>query len=298
MTIAGVATAFPGIRYDPGFLSGGFHDHRVELAQQIGQKALCEALARADVSASELSALFFVSMTGLSCPPVEARLVNCMGLPSNMKRMPISGLGCVGGAAAISRAADYVEAFPNEVAAVVAVELSSLTLQQHDASMTHADGAAAVLVTGAERRAGGPRIVATRSVFYADPEDVMGWKISENGFRFVLSSEVPGIVQEHLAADVDIFLDDQGLSRSGIENWVLHTGGPRGLEGTAAALGLRREDLAASWHCLREMGNLSSASVLAGLEEVMMNRRPSDSSYGLLVAMGPRFCSELVLMQW
>jgi alkylresorcinol/alkylpyrone synthase len=126
----------------------------------------------------------------------------------------------------------------------------------------------------------------------------MGWDISDKGFKIVLSREVPEVIHDHLASDVDAFLEEQGLARSDIGSWVLHTGGPRVLEATAAALGLKNGELDASWDCLRRTGNLSSASVLVVLEEVMMKRRPPSGTYSLLAAMGPGFCSELVLMRW
>jgi alkylresorcinol/alkylpyrone synthase len=185
------------------------------------------------------------------------------------------------------------------------VELCSLTLQQEDISIANiissglfGDGAAAVLVSGSEREANGPEILATRSVFYPNSEHVMGWDISEKGFRIVLSREVPEVVEKHLASDVDAFLQDQGLARADIGSWILHTGGPRVLEATAAALDLPEDALAASWACLRRTGNLSSASVLVVLEEVMTKRRPVAGTYSLLAAMGPGFCSELVLLRW
>jgi len=284
---------------------GKANNHWIEVATQLGEKALCGALTRAGFGPSDLGAIFFVSITGISSPSIDARLVNRMGLPVNIKRVPIFGLGCVAGAAGISRAADYVLAYPKQVAAVLAVELCSLTLQQDDLSVANlissglfGDGAGAVVVAGAERESGGPQILATRSVFYPNSEHVMGWDISEKGFRIVLSREVPEVVHDHLAADVDAFLEDEGLSRSDIGSWVLHTGGPRVLEATAAALDLKEDALAASWDCLRRTGNLSSASVLVVLEEVMMKRRPAPGAYSLLAAMGPGFCSELVLLRW
>jgi alkylresorcinol/alkylpyrone synthase len=116
-----------------------------------------------------------------------------MGLSVNIKRLPIFGLGCVAGAAGIARATDYVRAYPKQVAAVLAVELCSLTLQQEDLSVANlissglfGDGAGAVLVAGSERESSGPEILATRSVFYPNSEHVMGWDISEKGFRIVL----------------------------------------------------------------------------------------------------------------
>ena len=176
-----------------------------------------------DSQPQDLGAIFFVSVTGISSPSIDARLVNRMSLPVNIKRVPIFGLGCVAGAAGISRAADYVLAYPKQVAAVISVELCSLTLQREDISIANiissglfGDGAAAVLVSGAERTADGPEILATRSVFYPNSEHVMGWDISEKGFRIVLSREVPEVVQDHLASDVDAFLEEQGLSRADI----------------------------------------------------------------------------------
>jgi alkylresorcinol/alkylpyrone synthase len=79
---------------------------------------------------------------------------------------------------------------------------------------------------------------------------------------------------------------------------VLHTGGPKILEATAEALELKNGQLDASWECLRRTGNLSSASVLVVLEEVMKNRRPEPGTYGILAAMGPGFCSEFLLLKW
>src|SRR5580693_5135836 len=261
---------------------GKANNHWIEVAEELGQKALCGALTRAGFATSDLGALFFVSVTGISSPSIDARLVNRMNLPVNIKRVPIFGLGCVAGAAGISRAADYVLAYPKQVAAVLSVELCSLTLQQEDISIANiissglfGDGAAAVLVSGAERKSAGPEILATKSIFYPNSEHVMGWDISEKGFRIVLSREVPEVVQDHLASDVDAFLEDEGLTRADIGSWILHTGGPRVLEATAGALGLKEDALAASWDCLRRTGNLSSASVLVVLEEVMMKRRPA-----------------------
>ena len=284
---------------------GAANDHWIEIAQEIGQKALCTALTRAGLAPPDLGAIFFVSITGIACPSIDARLVNRMGLSVNIKRTPIFGLGCVAGAVGLSRAADYVLAYPKQVAALLAVELCSLTLQKDDLSIANlissglfGDGAAAVLVAGAEREAEGPEVIATRSVLYPNSERVLGWDISEKGFKMVLARELPEMVEKHLAAGVDEFLAEQGLARSDIGSWILHTGGPRVLEATGAALGLSEEDMAPSWDCLRRDGNLSSASVLVVLEEVLMRRRPASGTYGLLAAMGPGFCAELVLLRW
>jgi alkylresorcinol/alkylpyrone synthase len=237
-------------------------------------------------------------------------LINRMKLPAKIRRTPIFGLGCVAGAAGIARASDYVRAYPKQAAALVSVELCSLTLQREDLSVANlissglfADGAAAVIVTGEEFASSngastGPKILATRSIFYPNTEDMMGWNISEKGFRIILSTEVPNLIRQNLGRDVDEFLGDNGFRRSDLKSFVMHTGGPKVLDATASALNLENGELKASWDCLRKVGNLSSASVLVVLEDVMKNRRPEPGTLGLLAAMGPGFCSELILLRW
>jgi alkylresorcinol/alkylpyrone synthase len=140
--------------------------------------------------------------------------------------------------------------------------------------------------------------VASRSVFYPDSEEVMGWDISEEGFRIVLSADVPEVVRRHLRKDVDAFLDDHGLSRDDVAVWVSHPGGPKVLEAMQEALELPDEALESAWRSLREVGNLSSTSVLLVLQDTMEHRAPDPGSYGMMLAMGPGFCSELVLLRW
>jgi alkylresorcinol/alkylpyrone synthase len=277
----------------------------IKHALDLGEKALCRALARAGIEPEDLSAIFVTSVTGIAAPSLDARLANRMGLSPNIKRIPIFGLGCVAGAAGISRAADYVKAYPKQAAALLSVELCSLTLQRDDLSMAHlisallfGDGAAATVVFGSERKSNGPEILATKSILYPNTERVMGWDISEKGFRIVLSPEVPDTVVKHLGGDVDTFLGEHGYQRSDIKSWVMHTGGPKVLEATATALGITEKDLAASWDCLRKVGNISSTSVLLVLEDVYMHKRPAPGTMSILAAMGPGFCAELVLLRW
>jgi len=277
----------------------------IAAAQELGEQAICRALTRAGLAPEDLGALFFVSVTGIASPSIDARLINRMRMSPHIRRVPLFGLGCVAGAAGISQAADYVRAHPKQTALLLSVELCSLTIQRDDLSIANlissglfGDGAAAVIVAGAERDLPGPEIVSTRSVFYPDTEDVMGWDISEKGFKIVLSAGVPDMVRAHLANDVDAFLGDLGLRRADIGSWIIHTGGPRVLEATQESLKLPEGALQTSWECLRKTGNLSSASVLVVLERFMMERRPAAGEWSLLAAMGPGFCSELVLLRW
>jgi alkylresorcinol/alkylpyrone synthase len=255
---------------------GQANDAWIRVAEEVGERAVRDALGIAGLAVDDVDALIFVTVTGVATPSVDARLMNRLALPSRVKRLPVFGLGCVAGAAGVARAADYVRGFPGDVAVLLSVELCSLTLQREDLSIPNliasglfGDGAAAAVVVGAERRATGPRVVATRSVFYPESEHVMGWDICDSGFRIVLSAEVPDMVHRFLRRDVDAFLADHGLSRDQMSAWISHPGGPKVLEAMQQALELDDAALAPAWRTLREVGNLSSTSVLLVLKEVV-----------------------------
>lgn len=284
---------------------GEANDLWINFAQTLGRDAICRAITPLGLQPSDLDALYFVSVTGVASPSIDARLVNRMGLSPNIKRNPIFGLGCVAGAAGIARAADYVRAFPDHIAVVLSVEICSLTWQRDDLSMANmistglfGDGAAAVVVTGRNTDFAGPEVVATKSVFYPGTEDVMGWEISESGFHIVLSPDVPKVIRANLGPDIDTFLAESGLTRDEIDSWIIHTGGPKVLEAVEDGLELYPGALEFSWKCLRETGNLSSASVLVVLQKFLAERRGRPGTYSVLAAMGPGFCSELVLLRW
>jgi alkylresorcinol/alkylpyrone synthase len=303
--VGGRHLALPIEEYDTLTTWGRANDAWIRVAQEVGEAAVRDALARAGLATADVGAMIFVTVTGVATPSIDARLMNRLALPPGVRRMPIFGLGCVAGAAGIARAADYVRAYPDQVALLLSVELCSLTLQREDLSIPNliasglfGDGAAAVLVVGDERPADGPRIVASRSVFYRDSERVMGWDISETGFQIVLSADVPQVVRDHLREDVDAFLAEQGLHRRDIASWVCHPGGPKVLEAMEETLELAPGALDVTWKSLREVGNLSSTSVLLVLADTLESHRPPPGSYGMLLAMGPGFCSELVLLQW
>ncbi len=277
----------------------------IETAQRLGAEAVSKALALAGIPPDRPGAIIFVSVTGISSPSIDALLVNRLELSPHIRRTPIFGLGCVAGAAGLARAADYVRAYPDQYVILLSVELCSLTLQRDDVSPANlistglfGDGAAAVIVAGRDCPQSGIEIVDTCPTFYPDTEDVMGWAISEKGFRIVLSPSVPEVIAANVGRDLDFLLARNQLTRADIQSWILHTGGPKILRGTQQALGITEVDLAASWACLRRMGNLSSTSVLIVLEETMLNRRPPTGTWSILGAMGPGFCSELLLLKW
>ena len=289
---------------------GAANDAFIRVATDLGTDAVGKALDLAGLDGSDVDLVVAASVTGIAAPSLETRLAPRLGLRPDVKRVPIFGLGCVAGAAGLARVHDYLVGHPDDVAVLLCVELCSLTVQRDDATPTNllasglfGDGAAAVVLVG-ERRArrmrlaSAPQIVATRSRLYPDTDDVLGWDIGGSGFRIVLAASLADLVEAHLGDDVRDLLAEHGLTGSDVSAWVAHGGGANVLRAAARTLGLPDEALARSWASLAQQGNLSSASVLHVLAETIDHGPPPAGTAGVLLAMGPGFCTELVLLRW
>lgn len=313
---------------------GRANDVFIDVGVELGAQAVTEALKAASLTPQDVDVIISATVTGVAVPTIEARVASVIGLRPDVVRVPLVGLGCVAGAAGVARLHDYLVGHPDAVAVLMAVELCSLTLQRADTSMPNlvasglfGDGAAAVVAVGADRAralvdsgdSGGgepaldgeargeargeahgearPEVLASRSRLYPDSERAMGWDVGAGGLKIVLDAQVPALVETYVGGDVDGFLADHGLDRSDIAWFVAHPGGPKVLEALQTTLGVDRDALSVTWDSLRRIGNLSSASVLHVLADTLRTRRPPAGSYGLMMAMGPGFCSELVLLR-
>lgn len=344
--IAGAAVAFTGHRYnqdevarelteftDPRFLRfaqttgvdqrslalplsrypqlSGFteaNDAYLEVAVDLGERAIRSALEDAGLEPHEVDTIVVVSSTGIAVPTIDARLMTRIGLRPNVKRVPLFGLGCVAGAAGMARVHDYLHGYPGDVAVLLSVELCSLTLQRDDTSIPaligvslFGDGAAAVVAAGADRNPlngnAGPRVLATRSRVVPETVDVMGWNVGSSGFQLVMSRDVPKMAETYLRDEVDGFLADQGLSLADVATWICHPGGPKVLDSIEEALELPPEATAHSRESMRDNGNVSSVSVLDVLRRTLAEPQAA-GSFGVMLAMGPGFSFELLLLQW
>jgi alkylresorcinol/alkylpyrone synthase len=302
--VASRHTALPLTQYKhlTGFTDA--NDYFVEVALDLAEQALLTALDEAKVEPSEVDIVFSTTVTGLAVPSLEARLATRVGLRQDVKRVPLFGLGCVAGAAGLARVHDYLRAFPDQVAVLLAVELCSLTIQREDnsianlvASSLFGDGAAVVIATGADRTPVGPKVLATRSQTYPDTEGTLGFNIGGDGFQIVLSAEISTVVEKYVSDDVRKFLADHGLTTADVSTWLLHAAGPKVIDAVEDALELPADALERTRTSLRDNGNLSSVSVLDILHATMADP-PPPGSIGLMIAMGPGFSAEFVLLSW
>jgi alkylresorcinol/alkylpyrone synthase len=322
-------TALPLADY--GALGSAANDRYIEEATALGERALRGALAASGLGPGDLDLLIVTSVTGVAVPSLDALLMPRLGLRADVKRLPVFGLGCVAGAAGLARLHDYLLGWPRHTAALLAVELCSLSLPRTSvttadlvASALFGDGAVALVATGvqARRRArapadpgrqlppqlprpsrpsGGqalPRVIATRSEVYPDSGGALGWRLSPDGFRIVLTAELAEVVERRLGESVTGFLAEHGLTVDDIGAWICHPGGPKVLDAAQRALKLPADALAASRRSLAQAGNMSSASVLHILELTVADNAPAAGSFGMMIGLGPGVSAELVLLRW
>jgi alkylresorcinol/alkylpyrone synthase len=273
-------------------------------ALELAESAARGALARAQLDAAAIDLVVTTSCTGLLIPSLSAHLAPRLGLRADVARLPITELGCAAGAAALARARDHLLARPARAALVIAVELPSLTFQLGDGSMQNlvagalfGDGAAAaVLADGA--RAPGPELVDARSHLWPDTTHLMGFRVADGGLHVVLDRDVPRFLAGRVRPLVDALLAAHGLLARDLAFAAIHPGGRRILDGLERDLALDARLTAPARHVLEQHGNMSSATVLFVLDEILRAPPPPTGSHGLLAAFGPGFAAELGLLRW
>jgi alkylresorcinol/alkylpyrone synthase len=266
-------------------------------------------VADAGLSLRDIDVIVTNTITGLTIPSLEARLMNRLAFRPNVERLPMFGFGCGGGVAGLSRAARMAQARPGTNVLFLTIDLCSLCLRINDPSLTmfvagalFGDGAAGLVLRSHGGKSAGksaaastprPQIRALGEYFWSKTEHIMGWDVKDDGFGIVLSPELPSLMRERLGEALFPFLAREGLSLEDFDGFLLHPGGSKVLTTVESALGLSRDQLRYSWQVLKNYGNMSSATAMFVLKDALM-----DGARGrfLLVAFGPGFSGYFVVL--
>lgn len=268
---------------------------------KLGSEAIEACLAQAGLGVADVDFLVTTTCTGRLVPSLDAHLIRALGFRNDVQRVHVGDTGCASAMVALQQASTYLRAFPERRALAVSVELCSATYYLDEepetavANAIFADGAAAVLLATAGN---GPEILAHRTLIRSEYLDYMGFTFPGGSYRIRLSPEVRRIAPAMMEELAGTLLKDHGLGQEDVRSWILHSAGRRVIENAQILLGLSDDDVACSREILRRYGNLSSATVLFVLEEVLRTRRPGPGDVGLMMALGPGFAAEGALLRF
>lgn len=272
-----------------------------EQALLLAERAAKDALDGSESSARHIDAVITVSCTGYLVPSLDVHLIASLGMRADVVRLPITELGCSGGAAALGFAHRHLAAYPEQRVLVVAVELPSLTFQPGDtsldnltASMVFGDGAGAAVMTGAGPGSRGLVIERVASHLIADSSGALGYDLRDDGFHVVLDRRLPTLIRRSIGEVARGFSDPK---HHPIEFLAAHGGGPRVLDAIQTGLNLDDRVMAASRRTYAEVGNVSSASILFTLGAQLRCLGPAPLG-GLGIGLGPGVGVELMELRW
>lgn len=288
------------------FTATSFEDKNDIYAREVvllGEQVLDKSLKKANWDPQSLDYIITVSCTGIMIPSLDAYLINKLNLRQDIVRLPVTEMGCAAGVSGIIYAKNFLQANPGKRAAVIAVESPTATFQLEDFSMANivsaaifGDGAACVLLSSQENDEG-PEILAEEMYHFYNNEHMMGFKLTNSGLQMILDIEVPDTIAEHFPNILHPFLAKQNLEIKDVDYLIFHPGGKKivqMVEGLFSELG---KNIDTTKEILRLYGNMSSATVLYVLEEII-NQKPQKGEKGLMLSFGPGFSAQRVLLQW
>jgi len=276
----------------------------ISTALEYSVAAVEEAVKKAGIDKMDITDVLFVSTSGLATPSMDAQIINKMRLNPHVRRMPLWGLGCAGGVSGMAKASAVAKADPDAIVLLVAVELCSLTLIKSDYSKSNfigsslfSDGIAAVILKGNNHQPKDKSVTYfdSSSKLYYDSLEVMGWEFQDTGMKVVFSKDIPKFIHENVLGDITEFLAKHDLQLSDIKNFIFHPGGKKVLDAYTDALAVGNDFLKKTREVMNDNGNMSSVTVLYVLEKFL--EEGFEDGYGLMMAMGPGFSSEMVLLK-
>lgn len=290
------------------FYNGGVPDTETRMleykkwAPALSINAVEKLFTDLNADPTTVDKLITISCTGFYAPGLDYDIINHFGLRKNIKRTNIGFMGCAASLVGFNNIFD-MPAGENSHTLIVSVELCSLHLQVEPtrdnilANMIFADGAAAALFTPDKLNRTGFEIIKTHSVLFDNSAAVMGWEIGNTGFIMNLSPELPDLILKYAVPDLIAFFEDQKISIDEIQHWALHPGGRAILDALQKGLCLSDNKMRHSRNVLWEYGNLSSASILFVMKDLMDKAEIRKNQLCCAVAFGPGLTMEVALLK-
>jgi alkylresorcinol/alkylpyrone synthase len=280
------------------------NDRYMEYAVPLGEQVIRAGLEQADIDPQQIGSFTVVSCTGFNIPGLDLLLAGRLGLPANLRRTCILGMGCYGAFPGIRRALESVQSKPDQLALVLTLEFCTLHLQFDDAAESvvstslFADGAAMAVIGKSSESSPMPKIIDSETYCDYQTLDHMSFNVTDHGFRMYLSSYVPDVLAANICDFAEKLLARNGLHHRDIKFWAIHPGSQRIVEYIQQQLELSDEQTQFSFDILRDYGNMSSATVLFILERILQSGAPQPGDYGVMTAFGPGLTMESMLIQW
>lgn len=269
----------------------------------LGEKVLQNALAKTGWGPKSLDFIITVSCTGIMIPSLDAYLINRLKLRNDIVRLPVTEMGCAAGISGIIYARNFLKANPGKRAAVIAVESPTATFQLDDYSMPNivsaaifGDGAACCLLSSHESDIG-PEVLDDQMYHFYDAEHMMGFQLTNSGLKMVLDIEVPQTIASHFNDIIHPFLKKNNLDIKDIDHLIFHPGGRKIINIVEELFESLGKNIDHTKEVLKLYGNMSSATVLYVLEEIM-NTNPKTGEKGIMLSFGPGFSAQTVLLKW
>ncbi|RLE31066.1 MAG: type III polyketide synthase [Acidobacteria bacterium] len=281
-------------------------EKHTRISLEIGSEAIRKCLANSPYRADQLDYIAAASSTGFLCPGLTAYFIEGNGMRPNTHRTDIVGMGCNAGMNSLLTTASFAAANPGRPAMVVACEVCSaayvfdMTVRTGVVNSLFGDGAAAALVIADEDLSAtdGPQVMDFESCIVHAARDEMRFDFEEGKFSFFLGWEVPYLIGENVRTPVFDLLDRWGLKKRDISHWIVHSGGKKVIDAIKYNIGITEYDVRHTYSILRDYGNISSASFLFSLQELMKEGVTEEGDWGVVIAMGPGVSIETGLLRW
>jgi predicted naringenin-chalcone synthase len=303
---AGIQRRFTAIPGEYHNIFRGTQERNLTFMQEglpLGAETVQRALDTSGVATRDIDQFSIISCTGYDLPFLDLQIAGQLGMRRDLRRTCILGMGCYAAFPGLNRSRDVVMANPQQHALMLSVELCSLHFQPGDdtenviVSALFGDGAAAAVI-GYDDTNDGPMLVDSLTRCEYNTLEHMAFHLTDHGMQMVLSAYVPEILGANVEEFVDDLLTRNQLQRSDVKFWGLHPGGLKIMQHIERRLELEPDDLRFSRAVLKQYGNMSSATILFVLDEIIKSGKPEKGDYALLLAFGPGLTMESCLLRW